>query len=111
MAPPNGVGLAEQHTAGPGRGIVHLAARLDDAPDPVGHPCRVPVRTLAYLAMGGRIETQPLDVDLDLVGPNGSGRIEALGGLRQTPAGSRTRSAPSCCLMSLAENSLPMNDR
>ena len=109
---PDGRHRAEQHAAGVGRRVVHLAARVDDLHDPAGHPCRIAVRTLAYLAVGGRVEAQPLDGDLDLVGPNGSGRHRGAPPAEGDPRRGRGLGPRrAVCLMTLAENFVFMNDR
>ena len=101
---------AEQDAAGVGLRVVHLAPRRDDLEDPRRHPLRVAARALADVAVRGRVEAEPLDRHLELVGPHRGPGSRRSAGCGSAPRGSSTRSAPSCAVISTAV-SVFMNDR
>ena len=74
---------ADEHAAGAGDGIVHLAAGGDDVEHLGAHLVPV-VRVLALeLAEGRGVEVELLHPDADLVGPQLGAGVEPLGGLRE----------------------------
>ena len=78
---------ADQHAAGAGLGVLHLAAGGDDVEHRLADPVAVPVVGALELAEGRRVEVQPLDAHPDLVGPQLAAGVEALGGLREDAGG------------------------
>ncbi len=83
----DGVDGADEHAAGAGDGVVHLAAALDDG-EHFG-PDRLAVAAVGgvELPVGGRVEVEALDADADLVvGDLGVG-VEPVGRLWQRSGG------------------------
>ncbi len=76
-------GLAGEDAAGIRDGVVHLPARRDDLEDALRHRVGVAVAALGDLAVGRRVETEALDLDLELMPSHRPGGIELLGGLRE----------------------------
>ena len=75
---------ADEHAAGAGLGVLHLAAGGDDRRGPRRAPRRRrPACLPLELAERGGVEVEPLDADPDLVGPQLAAGVEPLGGLRQ----------------------------
>ena len=75
---------ADEHAAGAGLGVLHLAAGGDDLEHLGADPRRPSPRVLALeLAVRRGVEVEPLDPDPDLVGPQLAAGVEPLGGLGQ----------------------------
>ena len=78
---------ADEHAAGAGHGVLHLAARGDDVEHlgAYGGAVGLAVLRVRALELAERrgVEVEPLDADPDLVGPQLGAGVEALGGLRQ----------------------------
>ncbi len=79
---------ADEHAAGAGLGVLHLAARGDDVEDRGADRGGVDPAVVAgvgplELAVRRGVEVEPLDADPDLVGPQVGAGVEALGGLGQ----------------------------
>ena len=77
----------DQHAAGVGFGVVHLAPLGDDLRDPGGHPIGVAAGALADVPVGGGVEAEALDRDLELVGVDRPGGVQAVGLLGQRARG------------------------
>ena len=86
---------ADEHAAGAGLGVLHLAAGGDDLEHGGADPVAVAGVRALELAVRRGVEVELLDADPDLVGPQLAPGVEALGRLGQHDAvGPSTRCRP-----------------
>jgi len=74
---------ADEHPAGAGDRVLHLAAGLDDVQDRPADRRTVTAVRLGQLAVRRGVQVQALDRDADLVGPDTGTGVEFLRRLRQ----------------------------